>query len=63
MPGMKVDLTKWTAKGTNEFGLDATKLMPSSGTMELHSEMGMGLGIPGQGVNMKMDVSLHIETK
>jgi hypothetical protein len=31
--------------------------------MELHSEMGMGLGIPGQGVNMKMDVSLHIETK
>jgi hypothetical protein len=63
MPGMKVDLTKWTAKGTNEFGLDATKLMPSSGTMELHSEMGMGLGIPGQGINMKMDVSLHIETK
>jgi hypothetical protein len=63
MPGMKVDLTKWTAKGTNEFGLDATKLMPSSGTMELHSEMGMGLGVPGQGINMKMDVSLHIETK
>jgi hypothetical protein len=65
MPGMKVDLTKWTAKGTNEFGLDATKLMPSSGTMELHSEMGMGLnmGVPGQGINMKMDVSLHIEAK
>ena len=63
MPGMKVDLTKWTAKGTNEFGLDATKLMPSSGTMVLHSEMGMGLGIPGQGVNMKMDVSLKIESK
>lgn len=65
MPGMQVDLTKWTAKGTNEFGLDATKLMPSSGTMELHSEMGMGLnmGVPGQGINMKMDVSLHIEAK
>jgi len=63
MPGMKVDLTKWTAKGTNEFGLDATKLMPSSGTMELHSEMGMGLGVPGQGINMKMDVNLRIEAK
>jgi hypothetical protein len=65
MPGMKVDLTKWTAKGTNEFGLDAGKLMPSSGTMELHSEMGMGLnmGVPNQGINMKMDVSLKIEGK
>jgi hypothetical protein len=65
MPGMKVDLTKWTAKGTNEFGLDATKLMPASGTMELHSEMGMGInmGAQSQGINMKMDVSLHIETK
>jgi hypothetical protein len=63
MPGMKVDLTKWTAKGTNEFSLDATKLMPTSGSMELHSEMGMGLGVPGQGINMKMDVSLHIEAK
>jgi Family of unknown function (DUF6263) len=63
MPGMKVDLTKWTAKGTNEFGLDATKLMPTSGTMELHSEMGMGLnlGAQSQGINMKMDVNLKIE--
>jgi hypothetical protein len=62
---MKVDLTKWTAKGNNEFGLDASKLMPSSGTMELHSEMGMGLnmGAQNQGINMKVDVNLHIESK
>jgi hypothetical protein len=65
MPGMKVDLTKWTAKGTSEFGLDAGKLMPSSGTMELHSEMGMGLnlGAQSQGFTMKMDVNLRIEAK
>jgi hypothetical protein len=33
--------------------------------MELHSEMGMGInmGAQSQGINMKMDVSLHIETK
>ena len=61
MPGLKLDLTKWTGKGTSELGLDAGKIMPSSGTMELHSEIGMGLnmGAQSQGFTMKMDVNLH----
>jgi hypothetical protein len=65
MPGMKVDLTKWTGKGTSELGLDAGKLMPSSGTMELHSEIGMGLNMGPQSpsLTMKTDVNLHIEAK
>jgi len=68
MPGMKVDLTKWSGKSGSELGLDAGKLMPSLGTMEIHSEIGMGFNM---GMNlpqnpsliMKMDVSLKIEGK
>jgi hypothetical protein len=65
MPGMQVDLTKWTGKASSEFELEAGKLMPSSGTMELHSEMGMGLNMGPQSPSftMKMDVTLKIESK
>jgi hypothetical protein len=65
MPGMKVDLTKWASKAASEFGLETGKLMPTSGTMELHTEIGMGLnmGVQSQGFIMKMDVNLRIDTK
>ncbi len=69
MPGMKVDLTKWTGKGSSELAIDAGKLMPSSGTMELHTEIGMGLnmgvnlGPQAPSFNTKMDVNLKIESK
>jgi len=65
MPGMKVDLTKWSGKGSSELGLDTGKLMPSSGTMELHTEIGMGINMGPQSpsLTMKMDVNLRIEAK
>ena len=65
MPGMKVDLTKWTGKASSELELDAAKLMPTSGTMELHTEMGMGInmGAQSQGFLTKVDLNLRIETK
>jgi hypothetical protein len=65
LPGTQVDLTKWAFKTSGEFGLDTGKLMPTSGTMELHSEMGMGLNMGGQsqGIIMKIDVNLSIEGK
>jgi hypothetical protein len=66
MPGVQVDLTKWTSKATSEFALEPGKLMPTSGTMELHSEMGMGMlamGPQGPSFTMKMDVNIVIEGK
>jgi hypothetical protein len=68
MPGMKVDLTKWSGKGSSELTVDAGKLMPSSGTMEIHSEIGMGINMgmnlpQNPSLNMKMDVTLQIKGK
>jgi hypothetical protein len=63
------EIDKSTATITNklagELNLDAGKLLPSSGTMELHSEMnGSSLGgAQTQMFTMKRDVNLRIEAK
>jgi hypothetical protein len=65
MPGTKVDLTKWSGKSSSELGLDANKVMASSGTMEMHTEIGMGIimGPQSPSFTTKMDVNLRIESK
>ena len=65
MPNMKVDLTKWAGKGTSELQVDTGKLMPSSGTTESHSEIGMSLNLGGQNQSfiMKTDMELRLEAK
>ncbi len=65
MPGMKVDLTKMTGKGSGELSLDLGKLLPSAGTTGFHSEAVMGLNLGGQNqvLTMKMDVELRLEAR
>jgi hypothetical protein len=65
MPGMKLDLTKMTGKGTGELSLDLGKLLPSAGTTDFHSETAMGLNMGGQkqAITVKMDLNLRLEAK
>ena len=48
MPGLKVDLTKMIGTGTGESMFDLGKLLPSAGTMDLHSETDMAMNMGGQ---------------
>jgi len=65
MPGMKIDLTKMTGRGTGELQLDLAQLLPSMTTADSHSEFSMGMNAGGQkqSMNMKMDVSLKFEAQ
>lgn len=65
MPGMKVDLTKMSGRGTGEFKLDLGQLLPVEARSDSHSEISMGMTAGGQkqSMNMKMDVNLRFETQ
>ena len=65
MRGMKMDLAGATGKIASELSLDADKLMPSSGTMDIHSELKQRVkaGAQTQAITMKRDVNLRIEAK
>ena len=65
MPGIKVDVTKFTGSGTGQVTLDLAQLMPALATADMRSEMSMGIDLGGQKQNMtmKMDLSLRMEAK
>jgi hypothetical protein len=64
MPGLKMDLTKMTGKGSGDVTFDLGQLMAREATLELHSEMQMVMGAPQKTtIGMKMDINLHLETK
>ena len=65
MPGLKVDLTKMTGKGTGESTFDLAKLLPSAGTTDLHSETSMAMDMGGQkqAISTKMDLNVRLEAK
>jgi len=65
MPGLKMDLTKMTGKGTGERTVDLGKLLPLAGTGEVHSETSMVMNAGGQkqAMTMKMDMNIRLETK
>jgi len=65
MPGMQADLTKMDATGTGNASLDLTQVLPSSGTIDFHSEvnMAMDMGVQKQPMTMKADVSVTFESK
>lgn len=65
MPGMKIDLTKMTGRGTGELQLDLAQLLPSMATADSHSEFSMGMNAGGQkqSMNMKVDLSLKLEAQ
>jgi hypothetical protein len=65
MPGLKVDLTKMTGNGTGSSTFDLGRIMPVSGTLAEKTEviMDMNVGQQKQTMDMKMDMSVTIETK
>jgi len=65
MPGLKVDISKMETKGTGSTTVNLGKLMPTSGAMEGHTEMSMGVNVGGQKQKMstKMDITAKVESK
>ena len=65
MPGMKIDLLKMTAKGSGDRTFDLTKILPSKGTVDFHSDSSMAMDMGGQkqGMTMKMDMNIRLEGK
>jgi len=65
MPGMKMDLTKLTGSGSGHSTLDLSRLLPVSATLEENTETAMSLdmGQQKQSMDMKMNMSVTIESK
>lgn len=65
MPGLKVDVSKMTSKGSGKTTLDLSRILPQEGTMDLKTEMAMGIAVGGekQTMTMKMDIGLQMESK
>ena len=65
MPGIKLDLTKMTGKGSSERTFDLAKLLPIAGTGKVHTDTAMAMNMGGQkqAMTMKMDMDVQFETK
>jgi hypothetical protein len=65
MPGIKLDLTKMTGKGTSERTFDLAKLLPTAGTGKVHTDTAMAMNMGGQkqAMTMKMDMDVQFEAK
>jgi hypothetical protein len=65
MPGMQADLTKMEGTGSSKVSLLLTQILPSSGTMDFHSEVNMSMNMAGQNqpMTMKADVSVTVQAK
>jgi hypothetical protein len=65
VPNGKADLIKMTGAGTENTTIDLTKIMPSKGTAEVHTEttMSMDMGGQKQTIVIKSATDLQMETK
>ncbi len=65
MPGLKMDVTKMTAKGTGRATINLAHILPSQATVDSKSEMAMTMNMGGQKqtMTMKMDIHLLLESK
>jgi hypothetical protein len=65
MPGIKLDLTKMTGKGTGERIYDLAKLLPTTGKGQVHSETAMSMNMGGQkqAMNVKTDIEIRFAAK
>jgi hypothetical protein len=65
MPGLKVDLTHMSGKGTGELTMDLARLLPQKANVDSHTELQMGVNAGGQKqtMAMNMDVSMQVECK
>jgi hypothetical protein len=67
MPGTKVDLMKLNGHGTGQVTFDLAQLLPPEASVEFHQDMMTSTTAVNssqkQTMEMKMDLSLHIESK
>lgn len=65
MPGMKVDLNKFTSTGSGTTVQELGKIMPQSVSMDQETlmNMGMNLGQQKQKMDMKMTMKISMESK
>jgi Family of unknown function (DUF6263) len=67
MPGTKVDLTKMTGRGTGEVTFDLGQILPQEAKVEFHQDMATSTTAVNssqkQTMEMRMELSLHIEAK
>jgi hypothetical protein len=65
MPGLKMDVTKMTGKGTGDATVNLNQILPAKAAMDSKSEIAMSMDMAGQkqAMTMKMDINLKMETK
>ncbi|PWU09740.1 MAG: hypothetical protein C5B50_26775 [Verrucomicrobia bacterium] len=65
MPGVKMDLSKMTGKGTGDSTSDLGHVLPMDGTMVLHSESAMAMSMAGQkqAMAIKVDMDIRLGSK
>ncbi len=62
MPGMKVQLTKFTGTGTGSSTVSLAHIMPQTASLDNDSEISMSMGQQGA-MDMKMKVNMTMESK
>jgi hypothetical protein len=65
MPGLKLDLNKYTGSGGGEVTLDLTRPMPVTAMAKMQAEQSLGINAGGQAqtMDMKMNIQVRMETK
>lgn len=65
MAGIKVDVTKMTSTGGGSATWDLSKILPMEATIDLKSDMAMGIPTGGeqQNMTMKMDMNLRLQSR
>lgn len=65
MPGLKVELTNMTGQGTGQRTCSLGRILPTSATLQYHTDMAMAVNSRGQDqkMAMKMDLDLQVEGK
>lgn len=65
MPGLKMDLIKMTGNGSGNSTFDLSRLLPVTATLEANTEtaMAIDMGQQKQSMDMKMNMSVTIESK
>ena len=63
MPGMKVQMTKFTGTGTGTSTVSLAHVMPQKTSLDNDSEVSMNMGQQGGAMDMKMKMNMTMESK
>lgn len=65
MPGLKMNVSKFTGTGDGSVTFDLGRLLPSLTILDVHTEMTLEMNVGGQpqAMTMKSDVNFRLEEK